>query len=356
MPWPEFVDRLTWRFNIGQAIVLCTSQFYGEHQRDEEQVELFIAHKVQLFRRIAPNTDLTSALPTITTLLRDELQPFLHSSQHLSVEDYVQQAVATEKNLQKIWRPTLGQLFQLQDHLLRIPVEVNGLRAAALVDTGASHVFITPSLVPPGALRLHHAELRLATTTRPGVTVGQAEIEISVEAALAGLGRAKVFSTLDLKAGYWQVPIRHGDREKTAFTIPDGWSFQFRAMPFGLKCAPATFQEMMTRVLEGYLGQFAMAYLDDVIVFSETWEDHVQHLALVLEWLATHHLTVASLKCHIGASKVEFLGHVVDAAGNRPQPSHLRKIAEAEVPRTRKQLQRFIGLVNWLRSYVPNFS
>ncbi|XP_063230955.1 uncharacterized protein LOC134535688 [Bacillus rossius redtenbacheri] len=94
-----------------------------------------------------------------------------------------------------------------------------------------------------------------------------------------------------------------------------------------------------------------MAYLDDVIVFSETWEDHVQHLALVLERLATHHLTVAPLKCHIGASEVEFLGHVVDAAGNRPQPSHLQKIAEAEVPRTRKQLQRFIGLVNWLRSY-----
>ncbi|XP_063235073.1 uncharacterized protein LOC134537785 [Bacillus rossius redtenbacheri] len=199
---------------------------------------------------------------------------------------------------------------------------------------------------------------RFCVDFRPlnAVTVSTPPPQISVEAAVASLGRARVFSTLDLKSGYWQVPIRCGDRKKTAFTVPDGRRIQFRAMPFGLKCAPATFQSMMTRVLEGYIGRFTLAYLDDVIVYSESWEDHCRHLALVMERLATNHLTANPAKCHLGTTEVEFLGHVVNAEGNWPQIGHLRQIAMAEVPRTRKQLQRFVGLINWLRSYIPNFS
>ncbi|XP_063233722.1 uncharacterized protein LOC134537331 [Bacillus rossius redtenbacheri] len=255
--------------------------------------------------------------------------------------------------------------------------------ADALIDTGASAVFVRPDLVPPGALHPDDGELRLATTAHAGRMQGRADVEIddmlqsgviepshsrynacivlaskkdgtsrfcvdfrplnavtvstpppqiSFEAAVASLGRARVFSTLDLKSGYWQVPIRCRDRKKTAFT------------------------SMMTRVLEGYIGRFTLAYLDNIIVYSESWEDHCRHLALVMERFATNHLTANPAKCHLGTTEVEFLGHVVNAEGNRPQIGHLRQIAMAEVPRTRKQLQRFVGLINWLRSYIPNFS
>ncbi|XP_063225995.1 uncharacterized protein LOC134532877 [Bacillus rossius redtenbacheri] len=127
----------------------------------------------------------------------------------------------------------MGQLAQPSDHLLRVPVEVNGRPALALIDTGASQVFIHPSLVPPGTFRPHQGELRLATTTHNGRMMGHADVKISVETAVSGLGRARVFSMLDLKSGYWQVSIKHQDREKTAFTIPDGRRFQYRAMPSG---------------------------------------------------------------------------------------------------------------------------
>ncbi|XP_063232198.1 activity-regulated cytoskeleton-associated protein-like [Bacillus rossius redtenbacheri] len=95
MLWPEFTTKFMQRFDTGEAVVQCTSQFYGRQQRDGESVEQFVAHKLQLFRRIMPNTEPTAALPTVTTLLRDELQPFLRCYRHTSVEDYVQQAVAT---------------------------------------------------------------------------------------------------------------------------------------------------------------------------------------------------------------------------------------------------------------------
>ncbi|XP_063243245.1 uncharacterized protein LOC134542708 [Bacillus rossius redtenbacheri] len=244
MEWPEFAEALNHRFNAGATLVQCTSQFYSSTQREGEPVENFIAHKLQLFRRISPLVEPARALPTITLLLRDELQPFLRIGRTTTVEDYVQLAVATEQNFQRAWwrnprrtnredpnppndrrplaiqgapppqqrRPShpdnrrppytleapqadantaprpphcqlgLGQLTQPPDNLLRIPVEVNNTPAIALVDTGASHVFIHPSLVPPGSLRPHRGELRLATATHAGLMVGYADVQGAREA------------------------------------------------------------------------------------------------------------------------------------------------------------------------------
>ncbi|XP_063218588.1 uncharacterized protein LOC134528851 [Bacillus rossius redtenbacheri] len=165
---------------------------------------------------------------------------------------------------------------------------------------------------------------------------------INITDALAGLGDAKIFTTLDLKSGYWQVPVCPADRPKTAFTAPDGRQYQFCAMPFGLMDAPATFQSMMVRVLDEYIGVFASAYLDDVIVYSGT--------------LARHGLTCSPNKCHIGAEEIVFLGHLVTAEGCRPRPAQLELIEEKQAPKTRKQLQKLMGLLNWLRSFVPDFA
>ncbi|XP_063218574.1 uncharacterized protein LOC134528834 [Bacillus rossius redtenbacheri] len=180
--------------------------------------------------------------------------------------------------------------------------------------------------------------------------------QINITDALAGLGDAKMFTTLDLKSGYWKVPVCPADRPKTAFTAPDCRRYQFCAIPFGLMDAPATFQSMMVRVLDRYIGVFASAYLDDVIVYSGTWEDHAHHLALVLERLARHGLTCAPNKCHIKAEEIVFLGHLVTAEGCHPRPAQLELIEEKQAPKTRKQLQKLMGLLNWLRSFVPDFA
>ncbi|XP_063216478.1 uncharacterized protein LOC134527587 [Bacillus rossius redtenbacheri] len=123
--------------------------------------------------------------------------------------------------------PTLGQLFQLQDHLLHILVEVNGRPAAALVNTGTSHVFITPSLVPPGALRPHRVELRLATTTRPGVTMGKAEIEHQATIEQVLCERQGVFATaIPLRRSTvveHQIPTTH---DRPIHQPPRGYGFR----------------------------------------------------------------------------------------------------------------------------------
>lgn len=179
---------------------------------------------------------------------------------------------------------------------------------------------------------------------------------IQVKGALSALGNAKIMTSLDLRSGYWQIEVAPEDRHKTAFTAPDGRRFQFCSMPFGLKCAPSTFQTLMVSVLDGYIGEFALAYLDDVIIWSATWEDHVKHLALVLERLAINGLTCANRKCHIGKAQVKFLGHLVDEHGSRPTPDQLALIDEYPVPSTRKQVRKFFGLINWLREFIRDFA
>jgi transposase InsO family protein len=178
-----------------------------------------------------------------------------------------------------------------------------------------------------------------------------------IQEMLRDLGQAKVFTSLDLKSGYWQVPLSDESKEYTAFTTPDGGLYQFRVMPFGLKGAPPTFQRLMSQeVLTGHLRNFTMVYLDDIIVYSTNHEEHIKHLQLVFERLQIHGLRCAPEKCHLGEREIVYLGHVVSTQGNQPQQLHLRQIQEAPTPKDRRSLRSFLGLCNWLRDYVPRFA
>ena len=165
---------------------------------------------------------------------------------------------------------------------------------------------------------------------------------------------AKVFSTLDLNSGYWQVEVKEESRPMTAFTTPRGL-YQFRVMPFGLKNAPATFMRLMDEVLAGYVGEFCQVYLDDILIYSKSFTDHLVHLAKVLERLKIHGLTCQVKKCHFAAPKVEYLGHVLSADGLERQAEKNKAIEEAERPRTKRQIRQFLGLCGWYSSFVPHF-
>ncbi|XP_025830531.1 uncharacterized protein K02A2.6-like [Agrilus planipennis] len=179
----------------------------------------------------------------------------------------------------------------------------------------------------------------------------------AIHETLKAIGKSTIFSTIDLKSGYWQIPMDPESRPLTAFTAPDGGKFQFCVMPFGLKGAPATFQRTMGQeVLTGYLRRFCLVYLDDIIVFSSSWEEHIQHLRRVFERLQQHNLACAPEKCVFGSRTITYLGHCISAEGNSPLPSHLGKISEAPVPTTCKELKKFLGLCNWLREYLPRFA
>ena len=168
------------------------------------------------------------------------------------------------------------------------------------------------------------------------------------------LGKAKFVTTLDLTKGYWQVPVVDGDRAKTAFTTPFGL-YQFNVMPFGLQGAPATFQRLMDGVLRD-LDQFSAAYLDDVIIFSETWEDHMLHLTTVFQRLREAGLTVKAKKCQFGMSHCVYLGHIVGNGTVRPEESKLAAVKSFPQPQTKKQVRTFLGLTGYYRRFIPDFS
>ena len=168
------------------------------------------------------------------------------------------------------------------------------------------------------------------------------------------LGKAKFITTLDLARGYWQVPMSRKDREKTAFTTLKGL-FQFRVMPFGLNGAPATFQRMMDSLLRD-LESIAAAYIDDIIIHSETWEEHLIHIKAVLSQLREHKLTVKSIKCKFGMRECEYLGHRVGNGQVKPDPKKIIAVENFPKPMTKKQVRGFLGLTGYYRKFIASYA
>ena len=168
------------------------------------------------------------------------------------------------------------------------------------------------------------------------------------------LGKATVFSTIDLTKGYWQVPVAKEAQSKTAFATPFGL-YQFNVMPFGLQGAPATFQRLMNRVLNG-LEEFSGAYLDDLIIFSRTWDEHLHHLSAVLDRIRAAGLTAKMKKCQFGTSQCLYLGHMVGGGNVSPDLSKMDAVSAMGVPKTKKQVRTFLGLTGYYRRFIPNYS
>lgn len=167
-------------------------------------------------------------------------------------------------------------------------------------------------------------------------------------------GDATIFTLLDLKSGYWQVPMHPDSKPYTTFTTPDGAAYQFTVMPFGLKTAPSTFQNLMARdVLTGYLHHFVQVYLDDIIVYSPNIKQHKTDLKLVFERLRIHNLKISPEKCIIATDELDYLGHHIQGTLTLPQQKHVLAVQNFPAPATKKQLQSFLGLCNWIREYVP---
>ncbi|CAM5159081.1 unnamed protein product [Eretmochelys imbricata] len=166
------------------------------------------------------------------------------------------------------------------------------------------------------------------------------------------LGGARYLTTMDLTKGYWQVPLDADARLRSAFITPLGL-YEFLTLPFGLKGAPATFQRLVDQLL---MGSFALAYIDDICVFSQTWEDHVSQVRQVLDRLQEAGLTIKAEKCKVGMAEVSDLGHRVGSGCLKPEPAKVEVIRDCPAPQTKKQIQAFIGMLGYYRRFVPHFS
>jgi hypothetical protein len=199
--------------------------------------------------------------------------------------------------------------------------------------------------------------LRLVVDYRPlnEVTVKNKYPLPRIDDLFDQLTGAKVFSKVDLRLGYHQIKIRSEDIPKTAFTTRYG-SYEYTVISFGLTNAPATFMQLMNKVFMEYLDKFVIIFIDDILIFSKTEEEHEVHLWLILEKLREHRLYAKFSKCKFWKNKVEFLGHVVLAEGVAVDPSKVQDVQNWEAPKTVTQIRRFLGLAGYYRRFIEGLS
>ena len=174
-----------------------------------------------------------------------------------------------------------------------------------------------------------------------------------VEDIFSQLDSAKYFSTLDLRAGYHHIGLTTDLIPKTAFTSPFG-KYEYIKVPFGLAQTPTYFQELMTGVLKDL--PFAMAYLDDIIIYSSTPEEHLEHIRTVFEKLRDAKLSMKLSKCHFFAKEIQYLGHILGTDGIKPVPAKTEAIRAMHPPVNPKQVRTFLGLVGYYRKFIKNFA
>ena len=172
---------------------------------------------------------------------------------------------------------------------------------------------------------------------------------------LDSLRQSKIFSVLDMASGYHQIAMKPEHKEKTAFSCHRG-HFQFVKMPFGLNNAPATYQRCIDIVLMGLKGIDCLVYLDDIICFSATMEEHAKKLRSIFQKLEQANFKIQPEKCVFATDTVEYLGHICTPDGIRPDPKKIRAIKEYPVPKTVRDIRAFIGLSGYYRRHVPHFA
>jgi hypothetical protein len=176
-----------------------------------------------------------------------------------------------------------------------------------------------------------------------------------IDDTLDSLQEAKFVSTLDLRSGYWQVEMDKESRQKTAFITHKGL-YEFNVMPYGLTNAPATFQRLMDIVLAGLKWQCCLVYIDDIVIYSSNFEQHLIDLRNVFLALREANLTLKASKCCFCRKEMKYLGHIVTQDGIKPDPALIKAVAHFPQPKTIKDVQSFLGLSGYYRRFIRNYS
>jgi len=176
-----------------------------------------------------------------------------------------------------------------------------------------------------------------------------------IDMCLNALGNSRFFSTIDLRAGYWQTLIDERDRDKTSFVTRRG-TYRFKVLSFGLANAPALFQRLMDLVLVGLTWEICLLYLDDVIIMSETFDEQLTRLTTVFDRLRAANLKLKPSKCKLFQREVVFLGHLVSADGVAPDPAKIQAVQNWPRPRNLTETRAFVGLASYYRNFVADFA
>ena len=245
--------------------------------------------------------------------------------------------------------------------------EISTLERAGIITKSispwASPVVIVPKKSAPGEppQRRMCVDFRKLNKTQPEVhnmNGGKGCISLvplpKIDELYAKVQGYKIFSTLDLRSGYYHIGLSHSAKPKTAFVISGMGKYKFNRVPFGLAQAPAHFQKLINEVLTDCT--FAMGYLDDIIIFSKTEEEHLEHLETIFKRLREAGLKLKLQKCSFFKKHIQYLGHLISDEGIQPLPEKLESIAKMPIPKNAKQVKQFLGLVGYYRKFVPRFA
>ena len=245
--------------------------------------------------------------------------------------------------------------------------EIETLERAGIIERSispwASPVVIVPKKSAPGEppRRRMCVDYRRLNKLQPEVTKadgGKGCISLiplpKIDELYAKLKGFKVFSSLDLRSGYYHIGLTDSAKPKSAFVISSLGKYQFNRVPFGLAQAPAYFQKLINDVLRGC--NFAMGYLDDIIIYSRNDKEHLEHLEEIFKRLKAAGLKLKLEKCCFFKKHIQYLGHLISAEGIQPLPEKLESIAKMPAPKTPKEVKQFLGLVGYYRKFVPRFA
>ena len=237
------------------------------------------------------------------------------------------------------------QFKEVQDH-------IRGLLAQTVIKESYS-----PYAAPVVIVRKKDGSIRLCVDYRRlnAKTVGDAYPLPRIQESFDALAGARFFSTLDLASGYHQIAMHPEDQHKTAFVTPMGL-FEYTRMPMGLSSAPATFQRLMQATMSDFIFQFLLVYLDDLLVYSKTFEGHLQHLDHLLERIVQTGLKLRLDKCQFFRQQVHYLGHTISADGVSCEAGKVEAVRNWPVPSTTTELRSFLGFASYYRRFIHQFA